>query len=242
MQRLLLTGIIVTILVCRPQAQAAEKQQQKDNKLLTGKRIMMLIAPGNFRDEELATPKDAFIKAGATVTVVSTTVRKCKGMLGAIVEPDTTLDHVKADDFDAIVLVGGSGSKTYFKSRRVHRLVKRAAKQKKVVAAICLAPIILANAGLLKNKSATVWDDNNKSCSSKLTFHGARYRNEAVVTDGLIVTANGPRAAAVFAKAVIKAISLPRPAAPKSRKSRKKKTSNKSRSDKQNRPAIMKKT
>jgi len=67
-----------------------------------------------------------------------------------------------------------------------------------VLAAICLAPAILAKAGILKGKKATVWE----GARNKVVAGGAAYREGPVVIDGKIITANGPSAAAQFGKSI----------------------------------------
>ena len=72
----------------------------------------------------------------------------------------------------------------------------------KVVAAICLAPVVLARAGILKQKKATVYD--SPVAVMEMKKGKAVLVGQPVVTDGRIVTANGPLAAKDFAAAVVK--------------------------------------
>lgn len=171
-------------------------------KILTGKKVVMIIAQDKFRDEELQKPKEILSKLGAEVTVAAEKKATCKGMLGAEVEPDTTISKVKAEKFDAVVLVGGAGAKELFDDNKVHKIAKDAVKKKIVLGAICIAPSILANAGVLKDKKATVYESEKENLAKK----GAKVQDEDVVTDGKIVTANGPEAAEKFANALVKAL------------------------------------
>src|SRR5262245_31379410 len=77
---------------------------------LKGKRVLMVIAPENFRDEELDTPRDVLEKEGAEVTVACRRLGEAKGMLGERVMPEVTVRDVKASEFDSVVVVGGAGS------------------------------------------------------------------------------------------------------------------------------------
>ena len=81
---------------------------------LSGKNIVMVVAPDNFRDEELLEPKGVFEDYGANVVVASKGVNTAKGMLGAIVDIDVDLADVSVDECDAVVFVGGSGASVYF--------------------------------------------------------------------------------------------------------------------------------
>ncbi|MEM2674590.1 MAG: DJ-1/PfpI family protein, partial [Candidatus Hadarchaeales archaeon] len=80
-------------------------------------------------------------------------------------------------------------------------LAKEAAELGKKVCAICIAPVILANAGLLENRKATVWDGEFRRM---LEEKGAKYVNKSVVVDGNIITANGPGAASEFGRTIAK--------------------------------------
>ena len=170
---------------------------------LEGKRILMIVAPANFRDEELLVPKEYFERLGAEVLIASKEKNTCVGMLGTKVVPDLALSEVNVDAFDAIVFVGGPGSLTYYNDPEALRIAREAAEKGKVLAAICLAPGILARAGVLKGKRATVWHSENMNVGLRaLEKGGATYVDEPVVVDGSIVTANGPSAAQAFAEAV----------------------------------------
>jgi len=169
---------------------------------LTGTRIAMIIAHENFQDRELAIPKDYFERAGATVTVASSSLTPATGMLGAKVTPDVLLSDLKAADYDALVFVGGAGAPEYWDSAVAQNLARAGVEQGKLVAAICLAPVTLANAGLLEGKRATVW----KTEAGRLRAQGADYTGATVEVDGKIITGNGPEAAEEFARAVARAL------------------------------------
>lgn len=164
------------------------------------KRALLIIAPANFRDEELAEPRAILKKAGYRVTVASSADGPVKGMLGAQVKPDLKLEQVKVDNYDVVVFVGGSGARAYYEAPAAHRIAKEAVSKGKVTGAICLAPAILAKAGVLKGKRATVYP----AAAKALTAGGAKLQNAEVVVDGRLVTANGPEAATAFGNALVK--------------------------------------
>jgi protease I len=165
---------------------------------LGGRRILFVLPPRQFRDEEYQKPRALFDECGAQVTVASSSRAPAKGMLGALVIPDASIEDMKANDFDAIMLVGGVGSNAFWHHETVHNLVKEANQAGKVVSAICLAPITLANAGLLQGKPATAYP----SAENYLKWKGATYTGKFVEIAGNIVTAKGPDAAEEFARAV----------------------------------------
>ena len=170
--------------------------------------ILMIIAPENFRDEEFLVPKEYFEKKGHAVTVASTKKGECRGMLGARAFAECSLNEVKAEDYDAIVFVGGAGTPLVRKENSAIALAKDAFAKGKIVAAICWAPTILAKAGLLKGKKATVWagpdSEYGMSTTDYLKKEGVLVQKQPVVLDGKIVTAEGPHAARRFAEEIEK--------------------------------------
>lgn len=160
----------------------------------------MIIAPQNFRDEEFLEPKKIFEENKIQVSVCSKGVAEASGMLGARVKVDIDLMQAKPDDYDALVFVGGSGSSIYFNNQVALTLAKNAVYQNKVVAAICIAPSILANAGVLQEKKATAFPTEADNLKTK----GANFVFQTVVEDGNIITAAGPEAAKVFGQTIVK--------------------------------------
>jgi len=164
--------------------------------------VVMIIAPKDFRDEELFETKKVLEDAGATVTVASTGLDEATGMLGGTVKPDILIGDIKAADFDAVIFVGGSGASVYWDDPAAHAIAKATVKSGKVLGAICIAPVTLAKAGVLDGKTATVW----KPEKGALEASGATYSGAAVEVDGTIITGNGPKASKAFAQAIAKAL------------------------------------
>lgn len=169
---------------------------------LEGKRVLMVIAHRDFRDEEFLKPKTLLEKAGAQVTVASSSLEPATGSLGAKITPDVLLRSVQADDYEAVVFIGGPGAKEYWNDPSAHELARRTVERGSVLAAICIAPVTLANAGLLDGRKATVW----KTESGRLKAQGADYTGADVEVDGRLITANGPEAADSFGKALVDAL------------------------------------
>lgn len=168
---------------------------------LSGKKVLMIICPANFRDEELLEPKGVFESEGAAVTVASKQAGACRGMLGATAQAEIGWDAASADDYDAVVVVGGAGSPQYlWNDATVHGIVRKANSADKVIAAICLSGAVLANAGILKGIEATVYPTPDSKAA--LSRGGAKYVEKDVVVSGRIITGVGPQAAAAFGRAV----------------------------------------
>ncbi len=166
---------------------------------LEGKRAALIIAHRNFRDEELDIPRRALEAEGAEVVIVSTDTTEATGMLGMKVKPDVRIENLDPLEYDAILLVGGSGASVYFEDGRVHEMLRLAADSGRVVGAICIAPVTLAKAGLLKGRKATSFP----SVVPELAACGAVPLESHVAVDGTIVTADGPASAQGFAEKVI---------------------------------------
>jgi protease I len=168
------------------------------------KKILMVVAPENFRDEEYQQPKEVFKSKGFEVKTASTRKGEVKGMFGATAVAEATLDEVRPEEYDAVVFVGGTGARIYFDNKKALELAKRMFQTGKITAAICIAPNILANAGVLKGKRATVWAD--QKLIENMESKGAEYTGKAVIRDGNIITAHGPDAARKFGEKVAKAL------------------------------------
>lgn len=176
-------------------------------KKLDRKNIVMIIASDNFRDEEYFIPYEMFQKEGAKVITASSVKGEIIGVEGGEAKSTLTLKDVNMKDFDAAVFVGGEGAKEYFDNNDAHRIAQETVAKLKTVGAICIAPVILAKAGILSGKKATVWSTPyDKSGIEELKRAGCIVSEERVVKDKKIITADGPAVAENFAKAVIEAI------------------------------------
>ena len=157
-------------------------------------KILLVIAPEKFRDEELFETRAELVKAGHETIIASTKIGLCHGSQGGSAFAELLLSKAQTIDYAALVFVGGGGSAIYFADKNAFALIKAFAAAKKIVAAICLAPVILAKAGLLQGKKATVWWED----ADEIIQQGAVYSPEAVVVDGNIITGNGPASAQLF--------------------------------------------
>ncbi len=169
---------------------------------LTGKKVVMIIAEKNFRDEELLEPKKILEEEGASVTLSSTALRTATGMFGAKVTPDILVSEVKVDEYDAIIFVGGAGASQYWNDSTAYSIAGETVQKNKILCAICIAPVTLANAGVLSGKKTTVWESER----AKLEAKGASYTRNPVEIAGKIITASGPQAAQEFGRAIVRAL------------------------------------
>ncbi|PIP23709.1 MAG: DJ-1 family protein [Candidatus Nealsonbacteria bacterium CG_4_10_14_0_2_um_filter_38_17] len=178
-----------------------------DMSTLQNKSIVIIVAFRDFRDEEYFVPKEILEQVGADIKTASNQKGTAIGADGGEVNVDFLVSEIKPENFDAIVFIGGPGALEYLDNEDSYKLAKETVANGKVLSAICIAPAILAKAGVLQGKNATVWSSAmDKSAVKILKDNGAIYQNAVVVTDGKIVTGNGPQAAEEFAEALIRTL------------------------------------
>jgi 4-methyl-5(b-hydroxyethyl)-thiazole monophosphate biosynthesis len=153
--------------------------------------VLVPLAPG-FEDLEATTIVDLLRRAEVEVVTAGLQAGLIEGARGMRVQPDVELDAVLDRDFDMIVLPGGLPGAEHLKNdARVQALLKRLATAGRYTAAICAAPIALAEAGLLAGKRATGYPG--------FKLPGSTLMPDAVVVDGRVVTSRGPGTAMDFA-------------------------------------------
>ena len=209
---LVLIFLLITFgfLVYQVQLKKVTKKSEESyimSNTLENKKIAMVIAFRDFRDEEYFTPKAILEKAKAKIITVSNKSGTAIGADGGDVEVDLLLENLNPADFDAVVFIGGPGCLNNLDNEESYRIIKETVSQNKILASICISPIILAKAGVLKGKKATVWSSPmDKSPVKILEENGAIYQDESVVVDGKIITGNGPGAAKEFGEAIVKVL------------------------------------
>ena len=173
-------------------------------KILNGKKIAIIIAFRDFRDVEYFIPREVFRLAQARVSTVSSQKGIAIGVDGGEAEINLTASELNVGDFDAIVFIGGPGMGKKLDDESFQKIAREAVSAGKVLGAICVAPALLAKAGLLSGKKATVWSSvMDKSAVKILKEGGAIYKEEQVVVEGNIVTANGPGSSRKFAQTLL---------------------------------------
>lgn len=168
------------------------------------KKAIFVIAFNKFKDEEFFVSKSVLENAGWQVLVASSELGMASGLDGGEVKIDFLINNIKVDDFDVIIFIGGPGMVKNVDNLDMHKLARDGVAKNKVIGAICIAPLVLAKAGILKNKKATVWaSDMDGRAIEILKNSGAIYENKNIVVDGNIITANGPEVAREFGEKII---------------------------------------
>jgi 4-methyl-5(b-hydroxyethyl)-thiazole monophosphate biosynthesis len=167
------------------------------------RKILVLLAEG-FEELELIAPVDIWRRAGIEVTVASIHERKL--LVGARqlkVEADLLLAEVLVSTYDAIFLPGGrEGVLNLCLDARVSEIARNFLAENKTVAAICSAPLVLAQAGLLAERQVT----SHPSAQAEVARAAAAYLLDSVVIDGSLLTSRGAGTAAQFAYEVAKTL------------------------------------
>ncbi len=174
---------------------------------LSRARVLMLAADG-FETVELFEPKKALEAAGATVTLASIRTDPIQGMeqdlnKAEMATPDLTLEEVDTDDYDALVLPGGTCNPDKLRQEdRAVEIVAEFMEDDKIVAAICHGPWLLAEADVIDGRRLTSYP----SIRTDLENAGGDVVDEEVVVDGNLITSRKPDDLPAFNKAIIAAL------------------------------------
>ncbi len=166
------------------------------------KKVLFILAPENFRDIEYIVPRAFFEQNNIQVETASST-KVSVGRFSFGVENDFLLDDIPHENFDGIFFVGGNGSLDYLQNHDAINLAETFVENDKVVGAICAAPRLLIQWGIMQGRECTGWngDDQVPILCEK---HGATFVNDEVVIDGKLITGKDALASELFAIEFIK--------------------------------------
>jgi len=156
---------------------------------------MLPLAEG-FEEIEALTVVDVLRRAGINVDTVGVMGSMVTGSHGVRVMTDKKILEINADEYDGIVLPGGNpGYLNLGRSSKIIEILRKFDAEGKLIAAICAAPSVLAKAGVLEGKKATIYPGMEK----ELPYP----RGERVVIDGKVITSQAPGTAMEFALAIV---------------------------------------
>jgi len=177
---------------------------------LDGRRIAVLATDG-FEQTELTEPVKGLRAEGAQVEIISLKPGKIQGFhhdqKGEMVDVDKSLDHVKADDYDALILPGGVQNPDSLRvNAKAVAFVAAFVKAGKPISAVCHGPWTLIEAGGVKGRRMTSWP----SLRTDLTNAGAHWVDEEVVVDGPLITSRKPDDLPAFVTKTVEILSAAR--------------------------------
>lgn len=154
--------------------------------------MVYLLLTDGFEEIEALTPVDVLRRCGAELLTASVSGKQVRGAHGITVETDITIDEIDKNAMEMLILPGGPGH-TGLKTEKVHSLIRYGAENDIYIAAICAAPSVIGELGLLKNRKATCFPGYEAALT------GAVISQDKVVCDGIYITAKGAGAASEFA-------------------------------------------
>lgn len=162
------------------------------------KTIFVFLADG-FEEIEALAPVDILRRAGLSVKTVSVMDEQVvAGAHGIPVLADVMFYEINAEDAEMILLPGGLPGATNLDAHQgLSQMILDFAKEEKPLAAICAAPLVFGNRGLLEGKMATCYP------GFETYLKGAQYTAALVEKDGNFITGKGPGAAMEFAFAIV---------------------------------------
>ncbi len=164
-------------------------------------KVVIVVNQNGFHSDEINLLQNELRRVGHSLKIASLTRSRLTSSDGKEFMPDLAIYEVNPNYFDALV-VAGEGAKELSANRNVISLVRNMMLKGKVVGGITDGPLVLAGAGILGGRRATVYPDKNSI--KELTECNARYEEKHVVCDGNILTADDPESSGEFVKEIIK--------------------------------------
>ncbi|MDR2647389.1 MAG: DJ-1/PfpI family protein [Oscillospiraceae bacterium] len=163
--------------------------------------MFYLFAGNGFEELEFIAPLDIMRRAGLKVTTVGIGGRTVTGAHGLTITCDTADDQlIDGIGISGVILPGGAGYRNLAQSATVGRMLAYCVENNLLIAAICAAPSILGEFGILRGRRATCFP----GFEDKL--EGAIAQNDAVVRDGNLITAKGAGCAVDFGLEIVRAV------------------------------------
>jgi protease I len=168
---------------------------------------IMILSTNGFEQSELERPLNDLRAKGATVHVVTTDGEDIKGWdqkdWGNTVPADKALADVSVADYNALVLPGGQMNPDILRANKdVVALIKEFGASGKPIAAICHAPWLLIEAGLIEGRKATSY----ASIATDLKNAGAHFEDSEVVVDQAIITSRSPEDLDAFIAKIVEEV------------------------------------
>ncbi len=171
------------------------------------KKVILVVAHKGFQQIEYSVSKMLFEHSGILTTTASTSKdAPATDQDGATIDVDLTIDEIVVENYNAIIFIGGPCALKDLDNEKSYSVIQKASDAKVLLGAICITPRILAKAGVLTNKRATSWNNDNEAAAFFKTYD-VNYKASDIIVDktnnSTIVTAVGPNATREFAEHII---------------------------------------
>jgi protease I len=172
---------------------------------------ILIMATDGFEQSELMVPQQKLSEAGAKVEIAAPKSRMSQDEIrgwdekdwGKSVKVDKDIESIDPSAYDALVLPGGQINPDKLRAEeKAIEIIRAFYSSGKVVAAICHAPWLLIEAGIIKGKKCTSY----KSIKTDVTNAGGQWRDETVVTDQGLITSRNPGDLDAFVSKIIEEV------------------------------------
>ena len=158
----------------------------------------IIILVNGFEEVEALTVVDVFRRAGIDITIAGLVSTVIQGAHDIKVIAERRLSDINTKNYGILILPGGEGYKSLMNSQTVLNLIRNFNSAGKYIAAICAAPAVLAKAGVLDDRIATIYPGMEKMIPKP--------REGKIIIDKNIITARGPGVAMLFALKLVEII------------------------------------
>ena len=166
---------------------------------MPSKSVLLIVPAVDFNEQEYLTVYGELIKNGFKIFIASDAHTICTGSNGLKVKNDVNFFNMREANFGAVVFIGGHGVRNYWDNQSLHVIAKKFLAAKKIVAAICSAPVIIARAGILDGINASCFPEDKREIERERGI----YSDAPVTVAKKIITAQGPASAKEFVLRII---------------------------------------
>lgn len=166
---------------------------------MKNKRAIIITGPG-YEDSELIYPYYRLLEEGIRVDLATSTNLEVKGKYGYPSKPTITIDSIKEEDFDLVVIPGGHEAPDRVRqNEKILEFIRAMDTKGKLISSTCHGPWVLISASIMKGKKATCYS----GMKDDLINAGALYNVASVVIDKNIITSDHPRNLGDWMKATV---------------------------------------
>lgn len=168
----------------------------------------LILTADKFEDMEVFFPYYRLLEEGWEVTIAAPTLEEIHGKHGYSLKPHTTIDATNPDEFELLILPGGSkdgAPGTVRKIQKARDIATSFMQKDKIVASICHGPYTLISADLLNGRKLT--SIGHDGVPEEIKNAGAIWEDKEVVVDKNLISSRSPKDLPAFMREIVRAIS-----------------------------------